>query len=143
MEKITDKEIIKALECCHMVNGCERCPLRNDTDECEILNTYALDLLLRQKAEIERLRKENKILSVNADTAFQDGLNENRDLFKKEVEHEIKSEAIKEFASKLKSRIRKDIDEQGMFPLPYTKKAYDTVFVFADNLVKEMTEEGK
>lgn len=40
-------------------------------------------LINRQKAEIERLKKENAILSKNADTAFQDGLDENRDLFKK------------------------------------------------------------
>jgi hypothetical protein len=59
----------------------------------------------------------------------------------KEIENEIKSEAVREFAEKLKQRIRKDIDEQGMFPLPYTKKAYDTVMIFMDNIVKEMTEE--
>ena len=62
MEKITDNEIIKALECCHMVNGCERCPLRNDTEECEILNTYALDLIKRQKSEIEKLQHEKSEL---------------------------------------------------------------------------------
>ena len=47
---------------------------------------------------------------------------------------------VEDFAERLKSRIRKDIDEQGMFPLPYTKKAYDTVMIFINNLVKEMTE---
>lgn len=69
----------------------------------------ALDLINRQKAEIKGLHKENKILSVNADTAFQDGLNENRDLFKKEVEAEIKAETIKEFAKKLcENRVAND-----------------------------------
>ena len=58
----------------------------------------ALGVLKRQKAQIERLKKKNKILIKNADTAFQDGLDENRDLFKKEVYPEIRAEAIKEFA---------------------------------------------
>ena len=58
-------------------------------------------LINRQKAQIESLREENRILSHDADTAFQEGLNENRDLFKKEVEPEIKAEAYKEFAERL------------------------------------------
>ncbi len=50
------------------------------------------------KAEIERLQKENTILSQNADTAFQDGLNEAQDLYAEQVKAEIKSEAYREFA---------------------------------------------
>ncbi len=44
------------------------------------------------------MQKENKILSRNADTAFQDELNERRELFTPE----IKAEAYKEFAERLK-----------------------------------------
>ena len=58
------------------------------------------DIISRQKAEIEKLKAENQILSRNADTAFQDGLDERRELF----EPEIKAEAYKEFAEKLKKR---------------------------------------
>lgn len=65
----------------------------------------------RQAAEIERLKKKNTILSKNADTAFQDGLNENRDLFKKEVEPEIRNEAIREFAERLKKYLCLDLRE--------------------------------
>lgn len=68
--------------------------------------TPALDLITRQQAEIERLKIENEILSINADTAFQDGLNEARDLYAKEVENEIKSEAVKEFAEKFEKKIK-------------------------------------
>ncbi|MBQ8574804.1 MAG: hypothetical protein IJ447_02005 [Clostridia bacterium] len=39
----------------------------------------------RFEAEIDELLKKNKILSNNADTAFQDGLNENQALFEKEI----------------------------------------------------------
>lgn len=56
----------------------------------------------RQKAEIERLKKQNDILSKNADTAFQDGLNEAQDLYAKQIKNEVKSEAIEEFAKRCK-----------------------------------------
>lgn len=101
---MTDEQIIKALECCasdeDWIKACKKCPL---TEECKIgngsiLDRYALDIINRQKKEIGRLKRKNTILSKNADTAFQDGLDENRDLFKKEVEPEIRNEAIKEFA---------------------------------------------
>lgn len=46
---------------------------------------------------INQLQKEKEILSANADNAFQEGLNENRELFK----NEVKAEVIKEFIEKL------------------------------------------
>ncbi len=87
-------------------------------DDAEACNEAAA-LINRQKAEIKRLKKDNKILSVNADTAFQDGLNENRDLFKKEVEPEIRTKTINEFVTELKCGVPqetgvikcKDVDE--------------------------------
>lgn len=89
----------------------------------------ALNLINRQKAEIERL---NTILSKNADTAFQDGLDENRDFFKKEVEPEIRNEAIKEFAERLK---------RYSFVDNLSLNGKETVYVAdIDNVVKEMTE---
>lgn len=87
-----------------------------------LLTKDTLDLITRQKAEIERLKRENEILSVNADTAFQDGLNEARDLYATEVENEIKAEAVREFAEKLK-----DI-----------YSVHDGLHLTIDNLVKEM-----
>ena len=56
------------------------------------------------KAEIERLENKNEILTKNADTAFQDGLNEAQDLYAEQVKAEVKSEAIKEFAYRLKQK---------------------------------------
>lgn len=75
-----------------------------------------------QRAEIERLKKKNTILSKNADTAFQDGLDENRDLFKKEVEPEIRNEAIKEFVGKLTDNLNR-------------------IYRMIEDTEKEMTEE--
>lgn len=133
---MTDEQIIKALDCCHseLGNMCSICPLFDpDNDYCEDeLHKNALNLINRQKAEIERLKKENTILSKNADTAFQDGLDENRDLFKKEVEPEIRNEAIKEFAERLK---------RYSFVDNLSLNGKETVYVAdIDNLVKEMTE---
>lgn len=142
---VTDSEVIKALEYCIADRiECDKCALQ---DECEsnpfysAIAKYALDLLKRQKTEIERLKSmnqakldcihdlqnENEILSRNADTAFQDGLNERRDLFAPE----IKAEAYKEFAERLKSY------------LLLNKKGEMSVISFenVDNLLKEMVGE--
>ena len=58
----------------------------------------AVDLinkLIRQRDEadelIAKLKAENEILTKNADNAFQDGLNENRALFVKEIREEIET----------------------------------------------------
>lgn len=96
---MTENEIIKSLECCKK-DDCDNCP--NGFGNCySNLSGYALDLINRQKKEIDRLERYNEILSINADTAFQDGLNEAQDLYSEQVKAEIKSEAIKEFAERL------------------------------------------
>ena len=96
---MTDNEIVKALECCKSENGndCEGCPCQNvaykqGSGGCtNALMGYALDLITRQKAEIERLQNHIKNTFEN--------------LTKQCVEHEIKtvkSEAYREFALELK-----------------------------------------
>ena len=55
---MTDNEIIKALECCcsPKVNACDDCPFHKRCYENnEWLEKEAIDLINRQKAEIERL----------------------------------------------------------------------------------------
>ena len=127
---MTDNEIIKALECCAVAYDCPVCPFECDCGNMGNLSSAAIDLINRQRAEleelkedytpklkwglkraneigmsqdaeIERLKAENKILSKNADTAFQDGLNEAQDLYAAQIQDKIKSEAIKEFAERL------------------------------------------
>ena len=84
---MTDEEIIKALECC----------MKNDIAQCKIcaydkfeqgcrrkLNPDILDLINRQKAEIESLKHRKTELQIR----------------NQELQHE-KSEAIKEFAEEL------------------------------------------
>lgn len=62
---MTDNEIIKALECCSTDGRtCEECPYNEQTTDenfCdEKLQADALDLINRQKAEIERLNEKIK-----------------------------------------------------------------------------------
>lgn len=62
MKQLTDEEIIKALECCASTsNECDECPLENVSGSiCQsIVCKNVLDLINRQKAEIERLKKES------------------------------------------------------------------------------------
>lgn len=61
---MTDNEIIKAFECCQKLgcDSCDECPLKND--RCVNIDTdwLALDLLKRQKAEIEILIRKKEVL---------------------------------------------------------------------------------
>lgn len=86
------------------------------------------------QAEIERLKAQNDILSKNADTAFQDGLNEAQQLYADQIKIELKAKAVKEFAERLKAEVDGwyyDLTDFG-----------DTIDALADidNLVKELTE---
>ena len=65
--KLTDEQIIKALECCFDRGfselECDKCPFYTATTKCtEDLKQAILDLINRQKAEIERLQAEVKKL---------------------------------------------------------------------------------
>lgn len=115
---MTDNEIIKAMENCMRNDAarrsCIRCDYFNYSNNClDKLVNDALDLINRQKAEIERLQKENKILSVNSDTAFQDGLNEAQDLYAEQIKNEVRSEAITEFADRLRKYYNRLDNSQG------------------------------
>lgn len=72
---MNDNDIVKALECCRMPVGsgsCNNCPLNHirqkrcvDSKSCTtILFDFTLDLINRQKAEIERLKAENSELRL-------------------------------------------------------------------------------
>lgn len=120
---MTDEQIIKALECCATDDGddCSQCPYDNIVYEpgnggcVNRCRKEALDLIKRQKAEIERLEIELKAMRGTANTY-------------KKWYHEAKSEAIKEFAERLKEKF-------GISDCIVTIDSNDT-----DNLVKEMTE---
>ena len=111
---MTDNEIIKALELCSADEcWCDDCPYENlctDTD----ITKFALDLINRQKSEIERLNSPYE-MQVEAS---------------KKLENSIKTEAVKEFAELLKEHVR------DCYPYYYV---IDEEVV--DNLVEEMVGE--
>ena len=97
---MTDNEIIKALECCIMdnVKDCDCCPYNEIQTKTYCANRLikdALDIINRQKAEIERLRS-------NIKTDFFT-VTEKLKLSQSEI-GDIRAEAIKEFAEKLKEK---------------------------------------
>ena len=61
--KFTDEEVIKALECCLQNDSCKECPINHNYGNygycTNLALTYALDLINRQNAEIERLLQKN------------------------------------------------------------------------------------
>ena len=89
---MTDNEIIKALECCQIkkVNECAKCPyLPKISRDCErFLVTDALDLINRQKAEIERLQETICMLTKTG-----------------RFYSTVRAEAIKEFAEMLRRKL--------------------------------------
>lgn len=137
---MTDNEIIKALECCLDCN-CKECPccriIDGGTYCTEIDEEEILDLINRQKAESEQWKEEaNKYQNNWCESVKEiERLEKDRYIFKDGVLEliprtdieEIKSEAYKELAKRLKDRVVK-------------KYEYTDIRVFneLDNLVKEM-----
>ena len=111
---MTDNEIIKALECCAF-GECHDCPFNDMACEVE-LDKYALDLINRQKTKNAELQHKNS--ELEAEIERLEDSNKGVEL--------IKSEAIKEFAERLKAISHPYGNTQMVFELQI------------DNLVKEM-----
>ena len=123
--KFTEEDIIKALECC-INEDCNNCPYTfGNCGHNAMRNT--LDLINRQKAEIERLTDSNNRLKE----AVGQLLNNDNGV------ELIKSEAIKEFAEKLKEEAVTRLYYGKCFKLGYHECVEVEVI---DNLIKEMTE---
>ena len=158
---MTDKEIIKALECCFVNRSCTGCSQYGK--DCCIVQTgaKALDLINRQQAKIANLEIELKAMrgaanSYKAEVERLQGCvkteEEVRAIAKETIYNQIqsiKAEAVKEFAERL---IQKDGEMNHIFddcadilvPEEYkkgrdekTKEIRQTI----DNLVKEMVGE--
>jgi hypothetical protein len=129
---MTDNKIVKALECCAEHPNCKNCPCVDKIGCVNLISKDALDLIKRQKAEIERLEsKVNRLKQYD----------EERDIrLHARLTATARTEAIKEFAERLKSKTRKltEYDEGGWDMDVYAVSVDDI-----DNLVKEMTEENK
>jgi hypothetical protein len=144
--KLTDNEVIKALECCASSNtsiACKGCPFDESGVCCEQENAVlkvALVLINRQKTEIDILiRKHDSLLDeiseMDAEIERLNAVSEICGDCHKQYAEKIeraKSEAIKEFAERLKKKT---------YPFPCAIGVENAVTIRAiNNLVKEMTE---
>lgn len=142
---MNDNDIIKALECCQAGKGsysCKKCPLFCRIPACQShLAEAALDLINRQKTEIERLKWERdsalKLFEANREVEQR----EHNSLIKElktinsmipATLSRVKAEAIKEFAERLKDAV----DE----PTKIDGEDIDFIIDIIDSRVKEMTE---
>lgn len=139
---MTDNEIIKLLECCKK-SQCSKCYYSKECDGYTQVN-YALDLINRQKAEIERLKQRNAVCeAANRCIVWQ---RDSRDREIKELHSQIaglniykskiKAEAYKECLAKVKNYIKAHCN-------PYGKPDFDydtsiKILNFIDKLAKEM-----
>ena len=130
IKKLTDEEIIKALECCsEPFNECAGCPLYDDYPSCEI---HIIELINRQKAEIEKLKECPKCVYEYDGEMTEYCIQGPCPNFK--TFEQIKSEAYKEFAERLKEKSFKTIRNYGL-----TKDVVEVCDI--DNLLKEMVGE--
>lgn len=122
-KKLNDEEIIKGLECCKDC-CCKQCDEEPDFQE-------AIDLINRQKAEIERLKECPKCVYEYDGEMTEYCVQSPCSNFK--TVEQIKDEAYKEFAERLKSY------------LLLNKKGEMSVVSFEniDTLLKEMVGEKK
>ena len=92
--ELTDKEIIKALECCIESNSCSKCPFANiaDVRNCTSkLSKNTLNIINRLQAENEGLKAEVELL--HSDYTYK--------LVKNKAKAEAEAEAYKEFADEI------------------------------------------
>ena len=164
--RISNDEIISSLEVIATTRNCSECKIRNcrwgDCNCSQITADAALALIERQKAEIERLRKEVNLVSIQ----FQD-LQERYEEAQTEIAQwkeeanryqrlwciaiedieTAKSEAIQEFAERLKNEIISETaygcdSNQHTGYYDYQIKIGD-IPEYIDNLVKEYEKVGK
>lgn len=148
---MTDKEIIKALECCLCDNSeCLQCQNKELCRiECDELATKTIDLVTRQQAENENLKVELQSMRGAANSLkmhyegaqakikrLKESLNIELENFATEYDNKIKAEAYKECLAKVKNYIKAHCN-------PYGKPDFDydtsiKILNFIDKLAKEM-----
>ena len=139
-DRMTDKEIIKTLECCSNAEPCENCPCQKQCYETDLIE-IALDLINRQQAEIENyikvaeyqqnltLKKSFEIKELKAEIERLQKVNDSfTDIGK--LYSEIRIETIKECLGKIEQIDVSESDDYIMV------KKYKF-----DSLVKEMLGE--
>lgn len=128
-KKYTDKDIISSLEVIATTCNCNECKIRSGrwgTCNCsETTANAALDLINRQKAEIERLRGSTIVNNI---------------MESQRIKREAKAEAVKEFTERLKNKIKTECNPYGAPTFDYDTSI--KILNFIDNLVKGMVGEN-
>ena len=160
--RISDDEIISSLEVIATTRNCNECKIRNckwgDCNCSQITANAALDLINRQKTEVERLQKEVNLVSIqfqDVQERYEEAQTEIEKLkgisvspstvpmdfcgvlcnYAEELIDKAKSEAYKEFAERLKEK------KQEVFTA-VNDSSYAVTVYNIDNLVKEMVGEN-
>lgn len=129
-KKFTDEEIKSSLEVIATTRNCNECKIRNckwGTCNCsQITANVALDLINRQKAEIEKLKGSTIVSNI---------------MESQRIKRKAKVEAYKEFAEKIKKSIKENVDEA--WHRDDGNGIYDAEYVLddIDNLLKKMVGE--
>lgn len=123
--KMTYNDVIKALECC-IKSECSKCPLKRSFCSENVAMEYALALINRQKAEIERLKSYKNL--------YEDFKAEHLETIK--AIKGCKAEAIKEFVNLFYDECLEDALIDGDLTILVNRRDFE-------NLVREMTEERK
>ena len=133
---MTDKEIIKALECCTTKGAkCSDCPAfkKVDRSDCKKYFRGAIDIINRQQAEIERLNNNISAMVVTLRNSAK----------------ATRNEAIKEFAESLNENVEKARQkyqrlcrEQGEKEDEIMEIHFKGIIKLINNLVKEK-EKGR
>ena len=134
-KKLTDEEIIQTLECCKSC-CCKQCDEEPDFQK-------AINLINRQKAEIERLKECPKCVYECVGEITEYCVQGPCPNFK--TVEQIKTEAYKEFAMKLQAFCKRIIAQkwnEKAAPISWSY-AYADFIDDIDNLLKEMVGEGE
>lgn len=142
-KKFTDEEIKSSLEVIATTRNCNECKIRNckwGTCNCsQITANAALDLINRQKAELEAIKDERAMVFKLS----EEQLNKVNENLLKSIEYnerEIKAEAYKEFATKIYQAFAVENTRDGN--LDCTPN-YTRLMECVDDVLKELVGDNK
>ena len=121
-KKLTDDEIVKALECCEddeNVN-CEDCPLVRES--CAVIRKYALDLIHRLQSENERLKKRHGVALLRNDDLDLENYELKKQVEKMKADITKAVEDYKKEMTKAMEEVEKKIEEIQQQAVKYTAK---------------------
>ena len=139
-DKLTDAEIVKAMTCYINHQDCDECKYCIDDYFCNKAQicTDALDLINRQKAEIERLEKEYEKVYKQAEMDILANISDGGTSCHWCID-KTKAEAYKEFAEKLENRILSMLTTATL----EEKEIICACIGINNNILKEMVGEDK